>query len=190
MWDFRSKDARLLASVMERSARLQIFLRTFFDVQCSSEMLGHIGQIGQSTDCKRLESWPSSSSSFCFSAISSPQLGVQSQHYRPSTEITSVEKPAMLMVAILAITNIKCNTLLYTTRFIQAAGTQCQGRPGTIYKSVWLYFIVLKLVYWALTSSQWILINWLRETGIEDFSMFGKLKSDTQGNSLGCWETF
>ena len=129
MLDFRSKDARLLASVMERSARLQIFLRTFFDVQCSSEMLGHIGQIGQSTDCKRLESWPSSSSSFCFSAFSSPQLGVQSQHYRPSTEITSVEKPAMLMVAILAITNIKCNTLLYTTRFIQARHTM-PGQAG------------------------------------------------------------
>ena len=74
-------------------------------------------------------------------AISSPQLGVQSQHYRPSTEITSVEKPAMLMVAILAITNIKCNTLLYTTRFIQAAGTQCQGRLAqytNLFGFIWL----------------------------------------------------
>ena len=62
-------------------------------------------------------------------AISSPQLGVQSQHYRPSTEITSVEKPAMLMVAIPAITNIKCNTLLYTTRFIQARHTM-PGQAG------------------------------------------------------------
>ena len=42
----------------------------------------------------------------------------------PSTEITSVEKPAMLMVAI---TNIKCNTLLYATRFIQPR-TQCNAR--------------------------------------------------------------
>ena len=33
---------------MERSARLQTLLRTFFDVQCSSEMLGQIGQSGDS----------------------------------------------------------------------------------------------------------------------------------------------
>lgn len=103
----------------------------------------------------------------------------------PSGEITSVEKPAMLMVAI---TNIKCNTLLFATRFIQQRHSLENTMQAS--KSVSLYFIVPKLVSWVLTSWQWILINRLGKAGFENFSMFGKLKSDTEGNSLGCWETF
>ena len=65
----------------------------------------------------------------------------------PSREITSVEKPAMLMVAI---TNIKCNMLLFATRFIQQRHSLENTMQAS--KSVSLYFIVPKLVSWVLTS--------------------------------------
>ena len=56
---------------MERNIRIQNLQRTFFDVQCSIEMLG---QIGQSEDSKRPDPPPPPQ---FFSTL----LAVQSQHH-------------------------------------------------------------------------------------------------------------
>ena len=73
MLDFLKRG--LLASFMERSTRLQNLQRTFFDVQCSIEMLG---QIGQSEDSRRsdLPPPPPPPQLFFFTL-----LAVQSQHH-------------------------------------------------------------------------------------------------------------
>ena len=113
MLDFLKRG--LLASFMERSRRLQNLQRTFFDVQCSIEMLG---QIGQSEDSKRPDLPPPPE------LFKKKLCSLFSPNIIPSREIPSVEKPAMLMVAI---AKIKCNTLLYATRFIQLRHSQCKA---------------------------------------------------------------
>ena len=68
---FKNKETRIAGHFMERNIRIQNLQRTFFDVQCSIEMLG---QIGQSEDSKRPDPPPPPQ---FFSTL----LAVQSQHH-------------------------------------------------------------------------------------------------------------